>query len=216
MDIDLTLLHSQTVKEVDITNSYTIPSNYFENTSVLKIEDINVEGKVYMNESEDDEEELTDYIEASIKGDIILSDSISLEPVSYPVSIEINDILDQNCKKNENTLDIFQFLWENIVLEVPLQFTKVKDLSKFHGDGWKLISEEELVSNNNPFSDLLKDFKLNIELKNELSSNAIISKTRDTLIRYLYKELFLKISTMVLFKMSSFFIFSLFLVNDLS
>ena len=159
MDIDLTLLHSQTVKEVDITNSYTIPSNYFENTSVLKIEDIKVEGKVYMNASEDDEEELTDYIEASIKRDIILSDSISLEPVSYPVSIEINDILDQNCKKNENTLDIFQFLWENIVLEVPLQFTKVKDLSKFHGDGWKLISEEELVSNNNPFSDLLKDFK---------------------------------------------------------
>lgn len=159
MDIDLTLLHSQTVKEVDITNSYTIPSNYFENTSVLKIEDIKVEGKVYMNASEDDEEELTDYIEASIKGDIILSDSISLEPVSYPVSIEINDILDQNCKKSENTLDIFQFLWENIVLEVPLQFTKVKDLSKFHGDGWKLISEEELASNNNPFSDLLKDFK---------------------------------------------------------
>ena len=158
MNIDLTLLHSQTVKEVDITNSYTIPSNYFENTSVLKIEDIKVEGKVYMNASEDDEEELTDYIEASIKGDIILSDSISLEPVSYPVSIEINDILDQNCKKSENTLDIFQFLWENIVLEVPLQFTKVEDLSKFHGDGWKLISEEELVSNNNPFSDLLKDF----------------------------------------------------------
>ena len=174
MDIDLTLLHSQTVKEVDITNSYTIPSNYFENTSVLKIEDINVEGKVYMNASEDDEEELTDYIEASIKGDIILSDSISLEPVSYPVSIEINDILDQNCKKNENTLDIFQFLWENIVLEVPLQFTKVKDLSKFHGDGWKLISEEELVSNNNPFSDLLKDFK---ECENFLNEfNMLIEK----------------------------------------
>ena len=64
------LLYNQTVKEVDITNSYTIPSNYFENTSVLKIEDIKVEGKVYMNASEDDEEELTDYIEASIKGDI--------------------------------------------------------------------------------------------------------------------------------------------------
>ena len=32
MDIDLTLLHSQTVKVVDITNSFTIPSNYFVNT----------------------------------------------------------------------------------------------------------------------------------------------------------------------------------------
>ena len=56
-------------------------------------------------------------------------------------------------------LDIFQFLWENIVLEIPLQFTKVKDLSKFHGDGWKLVSEDELTTRNNPFSDLLKDFE---------------------------------------------------------
>ena len=53
----------------------------------------------------------------------------------------------------------FQFLCENIVLEIPLQFTKVKDLSKFHGDGWKLIREDELTNSNNPFSDLLKDFK---------------------------------------------------------
>ena len=88
-----------------------------------------------------------------------IADSISLEPVEYPFSIEYDDIIEENCKKSENVLDIFQFLWENIVLEIPLQFTKVKDLSKFHGDGWKLISEDELKSSNNPFNDLLKDFK---------------------------------------------------------
>lgn len=159
MDIDLTLLHSQTIKEIDITNTYTIPSNYYQNTSVLKIENIKATGKIYMSISEEDDEVLDDYITATISGEIILADSISLEPVSYPISIEIDEFLDQNYKKNENTLDIFQFLWENIVLEVPLQFTKVKDFSEFHGDGWKLISEEELISNNNPFSDLLKDFK---------------------------------------------------------
>ena len=49
-------------------------------------------------------------------------------------------------------------MWENILLEVPLQFTKVRDLSKFHGDGWRLIREDEL-ENNNPFSELLKDFE---------------------------------------------------------
>lgn len=159
MNIDLTLLHSQTIEEIDITNTYTIPSNYYENTSVLKIENIKVTGKIYMTISEEDDEVLDDYVRATISGEITLADSISLEPVSYPISIEIDEFLDQNYKKNENTLDIFQFLWENIVLEVPLQFTKVKDFSEFHGDGWKLISEEELVSNNNPFSDLLKDFK---------------------------------------------------------
>lgn len=158
MEIDLSLLHSKTKEEIDITNTYTIPKEYYESTIVEKAENIKVTGKVYMAASTDDADE-EDYIKAKIEGDIILTDSISLEPISYPISIDFDDILEQNCKKDENTLDIFQFLWENIVLEIPLQFTKVKDLSKFHGDGWKLVSEDELTTRNNPFSDLLKDFE---------------------------------------------------------
>lgn len=158
MEIDLSLLHSKTKEEIDITNTYTIPKEYYESTIVEKAENIKVTGKVYMAASTDDTDE-EDYIKAKIEGDIILTDSISLEPISYPISIDFDDILEQNCKKDENTLDIFQFLWENIVLEIPLQFTKVKDLSKFHGDGWKLVSEDELTTRNNPFSDLLKDFE---------------------------------------------------------
>ena len=159
MEIDLSLLHSKTKEEIDITNTYTIPKEYYESTIVEKAENIKVTGKVYMAASTDDADEEEDYIKAKIEGDIILTVSISLEPISYPISIDFDDILEQNCKKDENTLDIFQFLWENIVLEIPLQFTKVKDLSKFHGDGWKLVSEDELTTRNNPFSDLLKDFE---------------------------------------------------------
>ena len=159
MEIDLSLLHSKTKEEIDITNTYTIPKEYYESTIVEKAENIKVTGKVYMAASTDDADEEEDYIKSKIEGDIILTDSISLEPISYPISIDFDDILEQNCKKDENTLDIFQFLWENIVLEIPLQFTKVKDLSKFHGDGWKLVSEDELTTRNNPFSDLLKDFE---------------------------------------------------------
>ena len=61
--------------------------------------------------------------------------------------------------KSKNTLDILAILWENIVLEVPLQFTKVEDFSKFRGDGWKLVSENELTESNNPFSELLDKMK---------------------------------------------------------
>ena len=157
--IDYSLLVSGTVKEVDITNTYTIPKEYFENTDVLALNNIKVEGKIYQDYSEDDIEELVEYIDCKISGEMTIADSISLEPVEFPFSTEYNDIIEENCKKSENTLDIFQFLWENIVLEIPLQFTKVKDLSKFHGDGWKLISEEELRISNNPFNDLLKDFE---------------------------------------------------------
>ena len=159
MDIDLSLLHSGTVPEVDITNTYTLTKEYYENTGVLELRNIEVEGKVYRGAAEEEIDEFQDYIDCKITGTMIIEDSISLEPVEYPFSAEYDDILEENCKKSENTLDIFQFLWENIVLEIPLQFTKVKDLSKFHGDGWKLISEEEIVATNNPFNELLKDFK---------------------------------------------------------
>ena len=159
MEIDLMLLHSGTVNKIDITNEYVIPKEYYSNTEMQDIKDLKVTGKIYQDVSEVDENELDDYIDCQIEGKMIIKDSISLEDVEYPFSIEYNDILEENCRKNENILDIFQFLCENIVLEIPLQFTKVKDLSKFHGDGWKLIGEEEIVATNNPFNELLKDFK---------------------------------------------------------
>ena len=159
MNIDYSLLVSGSVNDIDISNTYSIPKEYFENTDVIALNEIKVEGKIYQGISEDDPEETTEYIKCKITGEMTVADSISLEPVEYPFSIEYDDIIEENCKKSENILDIFQFLWENIVLEIPLQFTKVKDLSKFHGDGWKLITEDELKNSNNPFSDLLKDFK---------------------------------------------------------
>lgn len=159
MNIDLSLLHSKTKDKISIDGIYNLPKDYFrENRQLLKADNISVTGYVYQDSSLDEEE--TDYIKADIKATLILEDSISLEPVEYDISIEYDDILEENCKKCENRLDIFQFLWENIVLEIPLQFTRVKDLSKFHGDGWRLISEDELEkTKNNPFSELLKDYK---------------------------------------------------------
>jgi uncharacterized metal-binding protein YceD (DUF177 family) len=157
MDIDLSLLQSGTVPFIDITGEYDLNSSYYENTDVKGLNNVLVNGKIVRKENDDFE--LDDYIECTITGDMIISDSISLEEVNYPFSIEYDDFIEENCIKNKNILDIFQFIWENIVLEVPLQFTKVEDLSKFHGDGWKLISEDELKFNNSPFSNLLKDFE---------------------------------------------------------
>ncbi|MBQ3307288.1 MAG: hypothetical protein IJG68_03735 [Bacilli bacterium] len=148
MEIDLSSLYSHTLEEIDISGDYNLPEEYYENSDIIRIEKLHVDGII----KEDD------HINAKIEGVLILPDSISLEEVEYPFCIEYDDKIEENCKKGENILDIFQFLWENIVLEVPLQFTRVDDLSKFHGDGWKLISEDELKEQNNPFRDLLKDY----------------------------------------------------------
>lgn len=152
MNIDLKLLYSNTLDEIDISNDYNIPKEYIENSDIISIEKVSVNGKITRDEEDDI------HIKCTIKGNMTIPDSISLEEISYPFDIEYDDKVEENCKKDENTLDIFTFLCENIVLEVPLQFTKVDDLSKFHGDGWRLISEDELKSQNNPFSDLLKDY----------------------------------------------------------
>ena len=88
-----------------------------------------------------------------------MEDSISLEEIEVPINTDFSDFLEEIWKKDENKLDIFEFLWENIVLEVPLRFTKVKDLSKFHGDGWRLISEEERNQTSNPFNELISEME---------------------------------------------------------
>lgn len=158
MNIDLTPLHAHITDKIDISNTYTITEDYFGTTGVKGLENIEVQGYIYLSPNEDSLEEI-DNIKCKIDGNMIIEDSISLEPVEYPFSIEYDDRIEENCKKNENTLDIFSFLWENIVLEVPLQFTKVTDFSKFRGDGWKLVSENELTPHNNPFSELLDKMK---------------------------------------------------------
>lgn len=155
--IDLSPLHNNRVEEIVITNTYDIPKEYIYEESVIEANNIKVDGKIFLKEI-DESDYLDDYLECTIKGIIKIKDSITLEPIDYNIDIEYSDFIEENYKKDENTLDILRLLWENIVLEVPLQFTKVEDLSKFHGDGWKLISEEELKHSNNPFSDLLKDF----------------------------------------------------------
>ena len=149
MNIDLNKLNNS---NIDISGKYNIPKNYYENSDIIELNDIEVEGEISLDEDENE------MINCMIKGKMVIPDTISLEEISYPFTIEFDDIIPETAKKSKNILDIFEFLWENIVLEVPLQFTKVEDLSKFHGDGWKLISEESLKKDNNPFSDLLKDY----------------------------------------------------------
>ena len=135
-----------------INDTFNIPNTYFSNTKVRKLDNIKVEGKIYYNV----EEKLYAEIEAS--GTMIILDDVSLDEVEYPFSFQYDDYIEENLINDENRLDLFEFLWENIVLEVPLKFTKVSNLSEFHGDGWKLISEEDHQVENNPFSELLKDF----------------------------------------------------------
>lgn len=154
MIIRLEELNSEVKDKISFDEELTFPSDMLEKSDIIDIEDARAVGNIFFDASN----ELT--IRCNVSGKMILEDSISLDNVEYPFSIDIDENIEENLEKDENSIDILPILWQNIVLEVPLRFTKVNDLSKYNGDGWKLISEEEASStSNNPFLELKEKYK---------------------------------------------------------
>ena len=146
--IDLTQLYTS-MDQISIDGIYKIPNEIIVDERIHELSEIELTNSII----EKIEGEL--FIKTEINGKMKISDSVSLEDVWYPFNIKIDEKIDDFIEKGEKYLDIIAFLWQNIVLEVPLRYSIVKDYSKYQGDGWKLVSEEELV-NNNPFNTLLK------------------------------------------------------------
>lgn len=146
--VDLTELNNHIISEVGIDLTVNFDKEYLVNTEMLELTKIEVHGNIVKNSNNDN------ILSCVAKGRMLIKDAISFEPVEYPFEIEIIDEVIENFESDANSLDIKEILWQNIVLEIPLKFTVEKDLSKFQGDGWKLISEDELKEQNNPFNDL--------------------------------------------------------------
>ena len=126
-------------------------------TALIKgLESVHVKGRIYYSTTK---EVLFD---GSVNGDMLLLDSNNGEIINYPFSTEISEILSEDknfCEElrsnNQNSLDLKEILWQNIVLEVPLNYSKTDKVSITKGDGWELKSESEVNQTNNPFKDLL-------------------------------------------------------------
>ena len=144
--MDLTSIITLLEDYIVIDEEFTIDSSKHLNTDIKALDKVRLNGKV-IRESDDNI-----YVKGQVSGKMLISDSISLDDVWYPFSFEINENVTERSEKLENYLDIIELLWQNIVLEVPLRYSLVDDYSKYQGDGWKLVSEEEL--HNNPFAQL--------------------------------------------------------------
>ena len=153
MNIDITRLKSGIDSNVLIDLNYSFTKEQLENTSILELNDVKIKGEITNG--------IEDYhIKLSIKGTMILPCSISLKPTKYPFSIEIDDdlseFLEENLENNQNSIDIFPIIWENILMEIPLKVVN-EDLSdvKKEGEGWKFITDKE--ERINPELEKLKD-----------------------------------------------------------
>lgn len=147
MFVDLSKVMNETISRFNVSESVNIPKEYLENTEILELKDLNFTGEVEKIENQIN-------IKGVLEGIMVLEDSISLEPLDYAFKAEIDEEIEENLEKLTNLLDITEILWQNIVLEVPLKLTNVSNFDEYHGDGWKLISEDSIENTNNPFKEL--------------------------------------------------------------
>ena len=145
MEIDITSLNYNSVLNID--GDIVIPNEYLENTDIIDLKNTNFKGELVPNG-----EYYT--LTGIINGSMIIKDSISTEEITYDFNSEIEEEIEENSKKSSNLLDITDILWQNIILEVPLKLTNVSNFDEYHGDGWKLVSEDSKEITNNPFKEL--------------------------------------------------------------
>jgi uncharacterized metal-binding protein YceD (DUF177 family) len=148
MQIDITKLLTHYIDTIEINEEVKIPDNILENSLITKLENIKLDGEIFLNE--DDNLNLT----GKLKGIMILKDDITLEPVEYNFETELEEILE----KSKNILDITDILWQNILVEIPSKVRSTDEDINLEGNGWRVISEEQFQKernkSNNPFANL--------------------------------------------------------------
>ena len=128
-------------KEINFNEK--IEKNDSLDSRIYDLKDALVVGKIYIDNMNDI------ILECNFSGTMFIQDSISLELVPYDFDINIEEKLEdleenyQDCYSfSKNTLDLINILWQNIVLEVPISYTKVVD-ANLKGNGWELLKDEK-------------------------------------------------------------------------
>lgn len=136
-------------KTINIDSDIIIPNEYLENSGIRRLNNIHFKGNI--KKLVDD----TYSLEGVLSGTMILADDITLEDYEYNFTSEIEENIEETSINLQKTLDITDILWQNILIEVPSKVVNDKNKSiKLEGNGWRLISEDDLNSKNNPLSEL--------------------------------------------------------------
>ena len=161
MNIDLTNLVIGVEEEIVIEEKLEFSSEMFSGTLIRELKNIMFNGSI---------EKLCDdtyQLSGKITGVMVLPDDITLESVDYSFESVIEEKFSEFDNSGEksleiikNRLDITEFLWQNILVEIPPKIVSEKNRNlTMRGNGWRLVTEEELKnddSNDSPFNELYK------------------------------------------------------------
>ena len=136
-------------KTINIDSDIIIPNEYLENSGIRRLNNIHFKGNI--KKLVDD----TYSLEGVLSGTMILADDITLEDYEYNFTSEIEENIEETSINLQKILDITDILWQNILIEVPSKVVNDKNKNiKLEGNGWRLISEDDLNNKNNPLSEL--------------------------------------------------------------
>ena len=144
MFIDLLKLNYS--PSIDIDEEVIIPKEYYEKMDIVSLSKIKVIGNITLDS------ENNYVIDLDISGEMMLHDAITYDVIPYNFKTNIEETLENLPKR----LDLIEFLWHYIVLEVPLRFTNT-EIKEVENENYRIISEEEYNKKNNPFKDFFSE-----------------------------------------------------------
>lgn len=136
-------------KRINIDSDVNIPMDIMKSSSIRELNNVHFKG--YIDRFDDDSYEL----EGTIEGTMIIPDDITLEDYAYDFTSEVEEKIEESSINLQKTLDITDILWQNIAVEIPLKAVNEKNKNlTIEGNGWRLISEDEVDTSNHPLSGL--------------------------------------------------------------
>lgn len=139
MEFDLNKITEQGIL-IDSTISFG--EEYLQVSAIKRLDNIKVSGRIYYS--------LTKEVifAGNVKGNMTLVDGYSGDLIDYPFNIDLDEILadfseedEKKGKKPQNSLDLKEVLWENIVLEVPIVVSKDNKVKTKKGEFWEVRDE---------------------------------------------------------------------------
>ena len=136
-------------KKIIIDNDVNISEELLKTSTIRRLNNVHFNG--YIDRLIDD----TYVLSGVLSGTMVLPDDITLEDYEYDFTSDIEEKIDETRINYQKTIDITLDLWQNILVEIPLRAVNEKNKNlTLKGDGWRLISEDDVNSINNPLSSL--------------------------------------------------------------
>lgn len=139
MEFDLNKITEQGIL---IDTIISFDEEYLRVSEIKKLDNAHVSGRIYYS--------LTKEVifAGNVNGNMTLVDGYSGDLIDYPFNIDLDEILadfsnedEKMGKKPQNSLDLKEVLWENIVLEVPIVVSKDNKVKTKKGEFWEVRDE---------------------------------------------------------------------------